>query len=126
VAGMPLADYCRREGISLSGEVEQRIFHQTRNAAYEIIQRKGSTHFAVAVGLLRIAESILRDQHTVLAVSNLAMGYCGIEDVYFSLPAVVDAGGVERVVCLPLDDREEAALRRSAELLRGVLDQLEV
>jgi len=126
VAGMPLAEYCSREGITLSPEIQERIFRQTRDAAYEIIRRKGSTHFAVAVGLLRIAESILRDQHTVLSVSNLATGYCGIEDVYISLPAVVDAGGVERVVCLPLNDGEETALRRSAGILRGVLDQLEI
>ncbi len=70
-------------------------------------------------------ESILRDQHTVLAVSSLMPGYYGIEDVYLSLPAVVSRGGVERVLHLPLNEQETEALRESAAVLRGVLDELE-
>ncbi len=123
VAGIGLGDYCSLEELVLSADIKERIFHQTRDAAYEIIQRKGSTYYAVAVGLLRIVESILRDQHSVLAVSSLVFGYCGIEDVYLSLPAVVDRGGVERVLHLPLNEQEKEALRQSAVVLRGVLDE---
>jgi len=125
VAGMRLDDYCRREDCDLGPEIRKHIFEQTRNAAYEIIQRKGATHYAVAVGLLRIVESILRDQRTVLAVSSLVPGYYDIEDVYLSLPAVVDRGGVERVLHLLLNEQETEALRRSAAVLRGVLDELD-
>jgi len=124
VAGMRLAEYCKRGGFVLSPETRDRIFRQTRDAAYEIIQRKGSTYYAVAVGLLRIVESILRDQHTILAVSNLAPGYYGIEDVYLSLPAVIDRGGVDRVLHLFLNEQEREALRQSAVVLRRVLDDL--
>jgi L-lactate dehydrogenase len=126
VAGMRLDDFCRREDCDLGAETRGLIFEQTRNAAYEIIQRKGATHYAVAAGLLRIVESVLRDQRTVLAVSSLVPGYYGIEDVYLSLPAVVDRGGVERVLHLPLSERETEALRKSAAVLRGVLDELEI
>ena len=70
-------------------------------------------------------ESILRDQHTVLAVSSLVPGYYDIEDVYLSLPAVVGRGGVERVLQLPLNGQETEALCKSAAVLRGVLDELE-
>jgi L-lactate dehydrogenase len=80
----------------------------------------------VAAGLLRIVESILRDQHTVLAVSSLVPGYYDIEDVYLSLPAVVDRGGVERVLHLPLNEQEMEALHESAAVLRRVLDELEL
>ncbi len=126
VVGMRLDDFCRRENCELGLEIRARISEQTRDAAYEIIQRKGATHYAVAVGLLRIVESILRDQHTVLAVSSLVPGYYGIEDVYLGLPAVVGRGGVERVLHLPLDEQETEALRKSATVLRGVLDELEI
>ena len=124
-AGMRLDDFCRRERCDLGPEIRARIFEQTRDAAYEIIQRKGATYYAVAVGLLRIVESILRDQHTVLAVSSLVPGYYDIEDVYLSLPAVVGRGGVERVLHLPLNGQETEALHKSAAVLRGVLDELE-
>ncbi len=125
VAGMQLDDFCLRENCELGPEIRARFFGQTRNAAYEIIQRKGATYYAVAVGLLRIVESILRDQHTVLAVSSLVPGYYGIEDVYLSLPAVVGRGGVERVLHLPLNEQETDQLRQSAAVLRGVLHELE-
>jgi L-lactate dehydrogenase len=126
MAGMRLDDFCRREDCDLGTETRERIFKQTRNAAYEIIQRKGATHYAVAAGLLRIVESILRNQHTVLAVSSLVPGYYEIEDVYLSLPAVIGRRGVERVLYLPLDGQETEALHKSAAVLRGVLDELEI
>jgi len=125
VAGMRLDDFCRRENCDLGPEIRVRISEQTRDAAYELIQRKGATPYAVAVGLLRIVESLLRDQHTVLAVSSLVPGYYDIEDVYLSLPTVVSRGGVERVLHLPLNEQETEALRKSAAVLRGVLDELE-
>ena len=125
VAGMALDDFCRREACELGPATRARISQQVRDAAYEIIQRKGATYYAVAVGLLRIVESILRDQHTVLSVSSLVPGYHGIEDVYLSLPAVIGRGGVERVLHLPLNERELEALHNSATVLRGVLDELE-
>jgi L-lactate dehydrogenase len=124
LAGMRLNEFCSRERLKLSPEDRERIFQQTRDAAYEIIQRKGATYYAVAVGLLRIVESILRDQHTVFSVSSLVPGYYGIEDVYLSLPAVIGQGGVERVLHLPLSEQETAALCQSAAVLRGVLDEV--
>jgi L-lactate dehydrogenase len=78
----------------------------------------------VAVGLLRIVESILRDQRTVLSVSSLVPDYYGIDDVYLSLPAVIGRGGVERVLRLSLNRRETKALQESAAVLRGVLNEL--
>ena len=54
------------------------IYTQTRDAAYQIIQRKGATYYAVANGLLRITEAILRDQDTVLSLSTLIEDYDGI------------------------------------------------
>lgn len=126
VAGMRLDDYCRREGCDIAEAVRTDIAHQVRDAAYEIIKRKGATYYAVAVGLVRIVESILRDQHTVLSVSNLVPGYYGVDDVYLSLPAVLGQNGVERVLHLALDDDETEALRESASVLREVLDTLDL
>ena len=69
------------------------IFAQTRDAAYQIIERKGATYYAVATGMIRIVEAILRDQDTVLSVSSLIENYYGINDVFLSLPSVIDRGG---------------------------------
>ncbi len=124
VAGMQFEEYCRRVQCEFGGDVRERISHQVRDAAYEVIERKGATYYAVSVALVRIVEAILRDQHTVLSVSSLVTGTYGITDVYFSLPAVIGRAGVERVLELALIDEEVAALRACAEVLHDVLDEL--
>lgn len=126
VAGMRLDEYCRREACGFGDDVRDRMAHQVRDAAYEVIERKGATYYAVAVALVRIVESILRDQGTVLSVSNLVPGFYGIEHVYLSLPAVVGRGGVERVMHLALDKAEVDGLEESASVPHGVLTELEL
>jgi L-lactate dehydrogenase len=118
IAGMRLPVFCQQNNLSCQDQVLAEIFHQTRDAAYEIIQRKGATYYAIAVGLTKIAEAIIRDQNTVLSVSSLIDDYYGIGDVCFSLPSVVDRGGVERILKLELSDSELAGLQKSASLLR--------
>jgi L-lactate dehydrogenase len=100
------------------------IFERTRNAAYEIIDRKGATYYAIATGLLRIVEAIARDQNTVLSVSSLITDYYGISDICLSLPTVVDRGGAERALRLELSDEEAARLRASADVLRRTADAI--
>ena len=126
IAGMPLDDYCRLVSGDFCGDDRSKMAEQVRNAGYEILSRKGATYYAVAVGLLRIVESILRDQHSVLSVSNLVPGYYGIEDVYLSLPSVVGRSGVEKILPLNLDESELAALHRSAEVMQGYIRQLDL
>lgn len=118
IAGMRFPVFCEQMGLGCNQEELSHIFEQTRDAAYHIIERKGATYYAVAAGLVRIVEAILRDQSTVLSVSSLIENYYGISDVFFSLPAVIDGSGVERVLKLRLDDQEAAGVRKSAQLLQ--------
>jgi L-lactate dehydrogenase len=125
VAGMRLPTFCAENGISLTPDDQERIFRQTRDAAYEIIRRKGATFYAVAAGLMRITEAILRDQNTVLSISSLVEDYYGVDGVCLSLPTVVSRRGIERVLRLDLSPLEARGVRRSAEVLRKTLDSLE-
>ncbi len=118
IAGLRLADYAEMNGISHDRTALDNIFHQTRDAAYHIIERKGATFYAVAAGLMRIVEAILRDQRTVLSVSSLITDYYGINNLCLSLPAVVGRNGIERVLRLQLNDEEQKALQNSAAVLR--------
>ena len=124
IAGMRLSQFCKAQGISGEPQILQNIFLQTRDAAYQIIERKGATYYAVAAGLMRITEAILRDQSTVLSISSLINNYHGLSDVCFSLPTVVDRGGVEQVIYLELDKDEIEKLRHSAELLKTTIKSL--
>ena len=84
IAGMRLAEYCVRH--QLWTRAPGRIYEQTRDAAYRIIERKGATYYAIGAGLLRIVEAILRDQRTVLTVSSLIDGAYGLSDVSSACP----------------------------------------
>ena len=126
IAGMRLPDYCAANGIAFGQAALDDIFRQTRDAAYHIIERKGATYYAVAAGLMRIVEAILRDQSTVLSVSSLIEDYHGVGDVCLSLPTVVGQGGVERVLRLGLSPAELQALRHSADVLRSTIAELEL
>jgi len=124
IAGMRLPQFCKAQGISYDQRTMENIFLQTRDAAYRIIERKGATYYAVAAGLMRITQAILRDQSTVLSISSLIDDYHGLADVCFSLPTVIDRGGVEQVLHLELDNEEIEKLRHSAALLKTTIKSL--
>jgi L-lactate dehydrogenase len=100
------------------------IVRQVVGAAEEIIRGKGATNYAVGLAATRIIEAVLRDQHQVLPVSSLLDGVAGLDGVCLSVPSVVDRGGVETVLPVPLSPEEAEGLRRSAETVRGVIGSL--
>lgn len=126
IGGMRLPAFAEAHGMRYSQQEMDELFRQTRDAAYEIIKRKGATYYAVAAGLIRIVEAILRDQNTVLSVSSIVENYCGIEDVCLSLPTIVNRSGVERVLRLDLNEAETEGLRNSARVLKHTIAKLEL
>ena len=126
IAGMRLPQFCLAQNLPYDPLAMEEIFVQTRDAAYRIIERKGSTYYAVAAGLMRITQAILRNQSTVLSASSLISDYYGISDVCFSLPTVIDRGGVENVLRLELSPKEIEKLRHSADLLKTIIGSLQL
>jgi L-lactate dehydrogenase len=123
VAGTPLLAIDPQLGTEHDPEHWYWIFEQVKNAAYEIIQRKGATSYAIGLAVTQIVQAIVRDQSRVLTVSCLSSGLYGIEDVYLSLPAVVNRHGVTRIIRLSLSAEEEQQLKRSAQLLRQAIEE---
>ncbi|WP_158298680.1 L-lactate dehydrogenase [Sphingomonas psychrotolerans] len=116
VGGLDMAAFASPAPEPDRAEVAQKV----RDAAYTIMTGKGYTSFGVATAIVRICEAIVRDEHAVLPVSTLLTGQLGIEDLYLSLPCVLGAGGIERVLIPDLSSEEEDALRGSAAALRAV------
>jgi L-lactate dehydrogenase len=105
--------------------VLDEIFLQVKNAAYEIIRRKGYTSYAIGLAVTQIVQSILRDQNRVLTVSSLMTGVHGLGDVCLSLPSAVGRTGVNRVLNVTLSEQERSQLQASATTLRQVIDQIQ-
>jgi L-lactate dehydrogenase len=101
------------------------LFAQVRDAAYEIIRRKGATYYAIGLGLLSIVEAILGDYRRVMSVSTLMTGQHGVRDMCLSLPCVVGARGVEEILTLNLDPAEESGFRESAAKLKSLMEPLD-
>lgn len=117
IAGVRLAELSGEGWPKYEAKVMEDIFRKTRDAAYQIIERKGATYYAVASGLLRIVEAIVRDQSTVLSTTSLLTGQYGLSDVCLSLPTVINRRGVARVLELDLDVSEVEKLSQSAAIL---------
>jgi len=61
IAGMRRPEFCKAQGLAYDPRAREEIFLQTRHAAYRIIEPKGATYYAVAAGLMRITQAILRN-----------------------------------------------------------------
>lgn len=106
-------------------ETMNALFEEARNAAYEIIDRKGYTDSAIGVVIARIVRAIVEDQQNVLPVSVRPRGAYGIDDVCLSTPCVLGLEGVEAHVNPTLSEEEAEALRASADSLRDSREQLD-
>jgi L-lactate dehydrogenase len=126
IAGIPLGEYCPACRAVCSQEERDETFNQVRNAAYEIIKKKGATSFAIGLALVRIAGSILRDEQSVHTVSTLVEGEYDISDICLSVPAIIGRNGVSRIIRIPLDDSELEKLKASASVLKNTIKGLEI
>lgn len=121
IAGVRLDEYTRLNGKSLSASCREQIAENTRRAEYEIIRRKGATYYAIAAGLVRIIEAIVRDENSVLTVSGVVNSRHGLNDIAISLPRVVNRQGIANTLTLPLSDDEEVGLKKSARAIHDAI-----
>lgn len=126
IAGMSVDRYCSCGGgdcNSLNIRKDE-FYNMTKNAAYEIIDKKGATYYAIALAVKKIVESIIGDDNSILTVSSLLEGEYGLSDVCLSVPTVVGAGGAERIISIDFSDEETAGLKNSAEMLKKLAAEI--
>ncbi len=124
VAGVSLDYPGSGERWHIEPRERERIYTETRTAAYSIIEKKGATFYAIALALGRICEAILQDQRSILPVSSYLEDYFGISGVCLGVPTVVGRQGVGEVIPIPLSEEEEEALRASAAKLKAFLNEI--
>ena len=119
VGGVPLRDW---PGWVIADE--PAIATAVRQAAYEVIARKGATNHAIGLVTANLLRSMLRGERRVLTVSRVQQGALGLHDLALSLPTVVGQDGGVQVVAPAMDEAERAALERSAQVLRQAMASL--
>jgi len=100
IGGIPLHEF-------ISKDMAMEIFEKTRKIAAEVIALKGATVYAPGNAVATMLESAIRDKKLVIPVSALLEGEYGVSDLCIGVPAVIGAGGVERVIELKLDSFEQ-------------------
>jgi len=122
IGGMDIETYCSEYAKQGNANPELKdIFLKVKNAAYEIIKRKGATNYSIALSLVKITRAILRDENSILPVSTLITDYYGVSDVCISIPSVVNIHGVEQYVRIELSDEEQKLFKHSANTLKGFI-----
>ena len=124
VSGVPINTFCEMRGHFNHDEATERIAENVKNSAYEIIAKKKATYFGVAMAVGRICEAIIRDEKSILPVSNLMHGEFGISDISLSMPAIVGAHGVENRIPIALDEEETEKLQSSAGTLKKIIEEV--
>ncbi|MEK4065875.1 malate dehydrogenase [Peribacillus sp. FSL R5-0717] len=128
---VPLVRYSYAGGIPLEKLIPQdrleAIVARTRTGGGEIVNLlgNGSAYYAPAASLVEMAEAILKDQRRVLPSIAFLEGEYGFEGIYLGVPTVLGANGIEQIIELDLTEGEKAALSKSVESVKAVMQVLQ-
>ncbi|HHP7240127.1 MAG TPA: L-lactate dehydrogenase [Cyclobacteriaceae bacterium] len=100
---------------------EEEIADKVRRAAYEIIQRKGTTNHAIGLVTATLIKWILRGERRIITLSTVMNNSPGLQDVAFSLPSIVSEQGVEYVLDVDMSDSERDKFHNSAQVIKEAI-----
>jgi len=99
-------------------------YAKTKNAAYEVIEGKGATYYAIALSIVDILNEIMHDQNAINPLSVCLEGEYGIEGIALSVPVIVNRSGIKQVLEIDMTVEEQFKLKDSAEKLKEVYDSV--
>jgi malate dehydrogenase len=127
---VPLVRFTNVSGIPISALLDQatieRLVQRTRGGGGEIVKylKTGSAYYAPAASAVQMVESILKDKKKVLPCAAFLQGEYGIDGLFVGVPVKLGCGGIEKIYEIELDAAESAALQKSADAVRELVDVL--
>lgn len=124
VAGIPLPVLV--ENGTIPQERLDEIVQRTRDGGAEIVSllKTGSAFYAPASAAIDMASSYLLDKKKILPCAAHIEDAYGVKDLYVGVPAVIGGNGVEKIIEVPLDEHEQAALKQSVDAVRGLVESI--
>jgi malate dehydrogenase len=121
VGGVPLTEL-------MSAEKIEAINKRTADAGTEIVNLlgNGSAFVSPAISSIEMVEAYLLDKKRVLPVAAYLEGEYGINGYYLGVPAIIGAGGVEKVLTINLTEAETAKLNKSLDAVKGAVQDVDV
>ncbi len=119
IGGIPVTEFIPRERLDA-------IVERTRKGGGEIVNllKTGSAYYAPAAATAQMVEAVLKDKKRLIPVSAYLTGQYGLSDMYFGVPVILGAGGIEKIIELPLNEEEMALLKKSADAVRSTIETL--
>jgi malate dehydrogenase len=118
IAGVPLRDYVPADRL-------EAIVDRTRKGGGEIVNLLGtSAYYAPAAACAQMAEAILKDKKLIVPASAFMEGEYGLNDMFFGVPVMLGANGMEKILEYDLNDEEKAEFDKSAEAVKEIHDAL--
>jgi len=104
------------------------LVERTKKGGGEIVAllKTGSAYYAPAAASVQMAEAILKDQKKLVPVSAYLEGEYGLNDLFFGVPVILGASGIEKILPLKLSSEEEAMLKNSAAAVAKTRDELKM
>lgn len=104
----------------LSDEELNNIYLDVKNAAYEIINRKGATYYGIGMCLVRITNAILNNENSIITIST----YDPNNKLFVSVPAIINKNGVRERVYMELNEEETKKLQTSIDIIKEAIHEV--
>lgn len=121
--GKPLAELVE-ENPEQFGFDQNAVEDEARQGGYVTYEGKGCTEYAVSAAAVKMVMAVLHNEHAILACSTLPHGEYGLEGHFVSLPCVIGADGVERIVELRINEREHDGLMTAWNAISNNLSKM--
>ena len=119
VAGIPITELMPKERIDA---LVQRI--ATGGAEIVSLLKTGSAYYAPASASVEMAESILKDKKKILPCAVYLEGEYGFNNLFIGVPVKLGSNGVEEIIQISLTEEEQAALTKSADAVRELVETM--
>lgn len=120
VAGIPITELIPQDRVDA-------LVKRTRDGGAEIVAllKTGSAYYAPASAAVEMADSILKDKKKILPCAAYLQGEYDIHDLFIGVPVKLGKDGVEEIIEVRLTEEERAALKRSADAVRSLIESLD-
>lgn len=122
IGGLPIYEWVKNQS-ELDEKALLDTFEKSKNAAYEIIKKKGATFYGIGMALTALVRAIIDDENSVYSTSSYLKGEYGLDDIYLGVPTIIGKDGAKWVIEVPLTDIEKENMDKSAKTLKGIIEE---
>ncbi len=124
IAGLSIEEYAEINNIKLSEDYFTKLEDEVRQTAFDVWEMKGPNAYCVALAIADVARAIIRDEDLILPVSSLTTLEGSDEELYISLPSVINAKGNTKTIHMPMNEQEKEKFESSKTLLKELANQI--